>query len=127
MWFFCKKRKEETSRIFVRDMVVETDIGVYAEEHGRKQRVSFTITAEICIPKSVNDDLQETVSYDMIVQHVLKNTQGAHINLLETLAENVARDCLGEKRVKKIAVRAEKLDIYPFAVPGVEIIRAKSR
>ncbi len=127
MSFCCNKRKEETSHIFVRDMVVETDIGVYAEEHGRKQRVSFTVTAEICIPRSVHDDLQETVSYDMIVQHVLKNTQGPHINLLETLAENIARDCLAEKRVKKITVRAEKLDIYAFAVPGVEIVRVKSR
>ncbi len=125
MSFSCSKCKQQVSRIFVRDMVVETDIGVYAEEHGRKQRVSFTITAEISIPRYVHDNIEETVSYDMIVQHVLKNTQGPHINLLETVAENIARDCLAEKRVKRITVRAEKLDIYPFAVPGVEIIRVK--
>lgn len=125
--FFCRKKHcVKSSHIFIKDMVVETAIGVFESEKGRKQRVRINITAEPKKwPDAKHDDLSETVSYDNIVQIVLRLTQGGqHIHLVETLAENIAEVCLCENPIRKITVRVEKLDIYPFAVPGAEIVRS---
>lgn len=109
-------------------MVVDTEIGVFDEEKGRKQRVRVNIVAEPLVwPNAASDNIDETVSYDGLVQIVLRHTQGRHIHLVETLAERIAGDCLNETAIKQITVRVEKLDIYPFAVPGVEIIRARTK
>ncbi len=125
--FFCsKKRRCSTNQIFLKDMVVEMEIGAYANEKGRKQRVRINITAEPSIwPTASHDNLSETVSYDILVKHVQAIANGGHIHLVETVAERIAEACLSEKHIRKVTVCVEKLDIYPFAVPGVEIIRAK--
>lgn len=128
MFFSCKKKKAESSHIFIKDMMVDTQIGVFDDEKGRSQRVRISVTAETSIwPNAAHDNINETVSYDVIVQHIFKNTRGQHIHLVETLAENIARDCLAEKHIVKVTVRVEKPDIYPFAIAGAEITRLKVR
>lgn len=107
-------------------MIVEMEIGAYADEKGRKQRVRINITAEPSIwPNASHDNLDETISYDILVKHVQAIANGGHIHLVETVAEKLAEACLSEKHIQKVTVRVEKLDIYPFVVPGVEIIRVK--
>lgn len=125
--FFCSKLPPPpVNQIFVRDMVVEMGIGVFDEEKGRKQRVRINIIAEPFVwPNASADNIDDTVSYDGLVQIVLRHTGGQHIHLVETLAERIAHDCLNETAIGCITVRIEKLDIYPFAIPGVEIIRAR--
>lgn len=128
--FFCrKKRCAETSQIFIKDMVVETAIGVFDEEKGRTQRVRINVIAvPASWPNPDHDNLAETVSYDNIVQIVLRLTQsGHHYHLVETLVDKIADACLGENPIRKITVRVEKLDIYPFAVAGAEIVRVAAR
>jgi dihydroneopterin aldolase len=47
-----------------------------------------------------------------------------HINLVETLAEEVAAMCLQDRRVRSVRVRVEKLDVFPDVTSvGVEIER----
>lgn len=122
---FFRRERKSVNLILLSDMIVETAIGVYDEEKGRTQRVRINIVAEpMKWPASGRDDLAETVSYEALAQVVLRLTQGKkHIHLVETLAENIAQECLRENPIRKITVRVEKLDIYPYAVPGVEIVR----
>lgn len=102
------------------------EIGAYADEKGRRQRVRINITAEPSIwPNRSHDNLAETVSYDILVKHVQAIANGEHIHLVETVAEKIAAACLSEKQIRKVTVRVEKLDIYQFVVPGVEIVRVK--
>jgi 7,8-dihydroneopterin aldolase/epimerase/oxygenase len=47
-----------------------------------------------------------------------------HVNLVETLAENIAAKCLKDKRLQSARVRVEKSDILEDAESvGVEIKR----
>ena len=48
------------------------------------------------------------------------------INLVETLAEEVAMHCLAHPRAARVTVSIEKLDKDPGAV-GVEVVRSKAR
>lgn len=126
--FFCRKQAmPEQNRIFLKDMVVDMGIGVFAEEKGRVQRVRLNIiVVPTKWPDESRDDISDTVSYDEIKKIAEGHAQGGHIHLVETLAERIARDCLNTLPLRRITVRVEKLDIYENVIPGVEIIREKA-
>jgi len=49
-----------------------------------------------------------------------------HVNLVETLAERIAGDCLADARVAAVRVRIEKPDVIANAqAVGVEIVRTR--
>ena len=125
--FFNRRKDRPDNFLFVRDMIVDMQIGAYDDERGKTQKVRINVMAETNIwPDAKHDNLNETVSYDTIVNYVWKVTRGEHIHLVETVAEKIAQLCLTEPAIQKVTVRVEKMEIYPFAIPGVEIIRAKA-
>jgi len=112
-------------RIFVRGLVLPVAVGVYDEEQGVTQKVSFTVEATVATtlaPKS--DAIAEVPSYDDLVGAVRAVVADGHINLVETLAERIAERCLRDKRVASVLVRVEKLERGPASV-GVEIVRPR--
>lgn len=123
---FQKRRspQEDTHRIFIKDMVINMAIGVFDEEKGRTQRVRVNVSADLNHwPDETRDDIDDTLSYDRIVQIIGEVALQGHIHLVETLATRIAEQCLKEKNVAAITVRVEKLDIYDFAIAGAEIMR----
>ncbi len=110
-------------RIFVRNLVLDCQIGVYPEEKGVTQRVSFTVEAVLAPSvRSVHDQIAEVPSYDDIIKVIRATADEGHINLVETFAERIAERCLVDKRIVTVLVRVEKLERGPEAV-GVEITR----
>jgi|EndMetStandDraft_9_1072997.scaffolds.fasta_scaffold10107_2 dihydroneopterin aldolase len=98
-------------KIGVRGLIRDVEIGVFEEEKGRTQRVRFTVEVSIFpAPRSGTDDIGDTVSYDYIVQAITKVTSEGHIQLLETLAERIADECLADRRAAKVHILVEKLD-----------------
>lgn len=132
MFFCCRNKKNDVAAnlLLVLDMVVDAAIGVYDGEKGRKQKVRVNIAAEpYTWPNERADNIEDTVSYDNLVQVVLRHTVQSddHIHLVETLAERIAQDCLCENPLRHITVRVEKLEIYDNAIPGAEIRRSNER
>jgi 7,8-dihydroneopterin aldolase/epimerase/oxygenase len=118
------RRNVVLDKIGVRGFVVDCEIGVLPEEKGIKQRVRFT--AEVSLfpsPRPNADEMEDTVSYDYIVEAIRKVTQAGHINLLETLAERIADECLADRRAAKVHLLVEKLDRLEGASLCVEIER----
>jgi dihydroneopterin aldolase len=112
-------------RIFVRGLVLPVAVGVYDEEQGVTQKVSFTVEAAVaasCAPKG--DAIAEVPSYDDLVGAVRAVVADGHINLVETLAERIAERCLRDERIVSVLVRVEKLERGPASV-GVEIVRPR--
>lgn len=125
-----------TRRMFVRDLVVNAHIGVYAHEQGRTQRVrvNLDLTVEdlpatgLSRPGVGADDLNRVVDYDSIINSVRDIIAAGHVQLVETLAERVAESCLQDPRILTAKVMVEKLDVFPDAGSvGVEIKRSNSR
>jgi dihydroneopterin aldolase len=112
-------------RIFVRGLVLPVALGVYDEEQGVTQKVSFTIEAAVAAGVSPKGDaIAEVPSYDDLVGAVRTVVANGHINLVETLAERIAEHCLRDKRIVSVLVRVEKLERGPASV-GVEIVRPR--
>ena len=114
-------------RIFMHDLVLEVAIGVYTHEKGATQRVRFSVDVDL-IPAvhALNDDIRQAFDYDTIIKGIKTIIARGHINLVETLAEEVAMLCLAHPRAQSVRVMIEKLDKEPGAV-GIEIVRGKAR
>lgn len=113
-------------RVFMHDLVLDVEIGVYTHEKGVTQRVRFSVDVDL-IPanQALDDDIGRAFDYDTITKGIKSIIARGHINLVETLAEEVARHCLAHPRAARVTVRIEKLDKEPGAV-GVEIVRSKA-
>lgn len=115
-----------SDRIFVHDFVLDVEIGVYTNEKGVTQRVRFSVDVDLK-PSTValEDDIGKAFDYDTIIKGIKSIIARGHINLVETLAEEVAEQCLAHPRATAVTVKIEKLDKEPGAV-GVEIMRSKA-
>ena len=111
--------------IFVRDYVIDCNIGVYAEEKGVTQKVRLTIDAHLAKDvRSTVDEMVEVPSYTDIIDAIGDITSNGHINLVETFAERIADHVLRDTRIASVFIRIEKLERGP--VRGVEIHRARA-
>jgi dihydroneopterin aldolase len=114
-------------RIRVTDLVLQARIGVYEHERNGPQRVRINLdlkVAESTVP--LGDDIANVLSYEDIVNGVRAIIGRGHINLVETLAEEIASLCLTDPRVAHARIAVDKLDVMPDAAAvGVEIERAR--
>jgi dihydroneopterin aldolase len=112
-------------RVFIHDLVLDIEIGVHHYEKGTTQRVRFSVDVDLTpAARSLDDDIGRTFDYDTIISGIKAIVARGHINLVETVAEDVARHCLAHPRAARVVVKIEKLDKEPGAV-GVEIVRVK--
>ncbi len=115
--------------VFVRDLVLACSIGVYRYERDATQKVRINL--DLAVPEDgadLNDDIARVVSYEDVVDRVRATAARRHINLVETLAEEIATVCLEDGRVSTVRVRVEKLDVFPDAASvGVEIERSNTK
>ena len=120
-------RTATLDRVFVHDLVLDAEIGVYTNEKGVTQRVRFSVDVDVKPAKgALGDDIAQAFDYDTII-HGIKSILGrGHVHLVETVAEQIAEHCLAHPRAARVLVRVEKLDKEPGSV-GVEIVRAKGR
>ncbi|NQU58298.1 MAG: dihydroneopterin aldolase [Rhodospirillales bacterium] len=113
--------------VFVRDFVLQCSIGVHQFEREATQRVRINLdlaVREADTSGQLNDDLANVVCYEELTKGVRELVARDHVNLVETLAEDVASMCLNDTRVRSARIRIEKLDILEDAVSvGVEIER----
>jgi len=116
-------------RMFIRDLVVNMLIGVHRHERDGRQRVRVNIDLSLIDDTGVDDDrLASVVSYETLVHEIRRICDAGHVNLVETLAERVARLCFDDRRVRSAVVRIEKLDVFAdTASVGVEIERSNPK
>ncbi len=113
-----------TDRIFVHDLTLPVRIGAYAREHGAPQPVRFSVDAWVVRPSRPAQDLRDVVSYDLITDGIRLLVDAGHVELVETLAEQVAALLLANPRVARVRVRLEKLETG-FGIVGVSIERTR--
>ncbi|NVN13671.1 MULTISPECIES: dihydroneopterin aldolase [Nguyenibacter] len=116
-------------RVFLKDMVLHANIGIYPHEQGVTQpiriNISFGVPDEAGLTVG-RDDLSRTVSYERIVLMVRRIVAEGHVRLVETLAERIAAGVMADERVRIVRVRVEKLDVFDdLDAVGVEIERSR--
>lgn len=112
-------------RVFIRDLVLPALIGIHRHEKDGRQRVRINLDMGVAEPdQPIQDRLSDVVCYEDVVAAVRGIVAAGHINLVETLAEEIAAHCLSDRRIKTVRVRVEKLDVFADAASvGVEIER----
>jgi len=121
--YFSYKRK-----ILVRDLILKISVGVHGFEKKKKQRVKFNIDINTD-PNLVPDDnnLDSIINYEDIIKNIKKITEKKHYSLLETLAEKIFLKLFENRKVKKVKLRIEKLDILKnTSSVGIEIEKSET-
>lgn len=110
--------------VFIRDLVLSCSIGVHRHERNEHQRIRINIDLAVRDDRDLDDHIANVVCYEKITVGVRGLVADRHINLVETVAEDIAALCLEDNRVRSVRVRVEKLDILPDAASvGVELER----
>lgn len=113
--------------VFIRDMVLPCSIGVHRHERLETQRIRINL--DLAVREAVEplgDNLANVVCYETVANGIRAIVARGHVNLVETLAEDIAALCLKDIRILSARVRVEKLDVFADAQSvGVEIERAR--
>ena len=94
----------------------------------KTQKVKFSLDIDYEDKKPSNDkDLKSVVNYAKIVKLIKKLVKNKHYNFLETLAEDVFDVLFKDKRIGKISLRIEKLEIMKdCSSVGIQISKKRS-
>jgi len=112
--------------VFIRNLEVPAEIGVWRHEHGKEQPVRINVDLAVEDLIDLGDDLTKVVDYGVIEDKIRAIVARGHIRLIETLAERIAAACFDDQRVKTARVRVEKLHALSNAESaGVEIERTR--
>ena len=115
-------------RIFVREVVMEARIGIQPSELAAPQRVVLSV--DLFVPLAVStpkeDGIHEVVDYDFVRTSIRERIEVGHINLQETLVDDIARTLLAHPAVRAVRVTSEKPDVYEdVEAVGIEVFLFK--
>ena len=114
-------------KLVVRDLSLSCHIGLTDEERIRPQRLKLNLELTLNPIPVLNDEIDETINYGVLVKKVRNVCVETKVKLLETLANDISETCFFDDRIKVVHMRIEKLDRYPdVAGVGIEITRTRS-
>jgi len=115
-------------KILIKDLILDLKLGYYDFEKEKPQKVKFTLEVNYEDKKPSNDkDLKSIVNYAKIVKLIKKLVKNKHYNFLETLAEDVFDELFRDKRIDKITLQIEKLEIMnDCSSVGIQISKKRS-
>jgi len=115
-------------KILIKDLTLDLKLGYYDFEKNKPQKVKFGLKVDYRDKKPTNDkDLKSIVNYDKIVKLIKKLVKNKHYNFLETLAEDVFDELFKDKRIDKINLQIEKLEIMEdCSSVGIQISKKRS-
>lgn len=113
--------------IYLRELKVDTFIGVYSWEQQVKQTITLDIELAFDIRKAVHSGLlTDSIDYADVANKIKELVNGKKFVLLETLVENIADLLLQTYKINWVRVRANKVAAVPNVKEvGIIIERAK--
>jgi dihydroneopterin aldolase/D-erythro-7,8-dihydroneopterin triphosphate epimerase len=115
-------------KIYIRDLALRCIIGIYPEERREKQDVIINVIMTCDHSNAAaKDDIQYAVDYKGIKKRILALVESSQFNLIETLADRIARLCLENPGVKSATVTVDKPNALRFARSVAVEITRKSR
>ena len=115
-------------KILINELILDLKLGYYDFEKKKTQKVKFSLEIDYQDKKPSNDkDLRSIVNYATIVKLIKKLIKKKHYNFLETLAEAVFDELFKDKRIGKIMLKIEKLEILrQCSSVGIQITKKRS-
>ena len=115
-------------KILIKELTLDLKLGYYDFEKEKSQKVKFSLEIDYEDKKPTNDkDIKSIVNYGQVVKLITKLAKNKHYNFLETLAEDVFDVLFKDKRIGKIMLQIEKLEIIKeCASVGIQITKKRS-
>jgi len=115
-------------KILINELILDLKLGYYDFEKEKAQKVKFSLEIDYQDKKPSNDkDPRSIVNYATIVKLIKKLIKKKHYNFLETLAEAVFDELFKDKRIGKIMLKIEKLEILKeCSSVGIQITKKRS-
>ena len=115
-------------KILIKELILNLKLGYYEFEKEDAQKVKFNLEVFYEDKKPTNDsDIKSIVNYGKIVKLIKKLTKNKHYNFLESLAEDVFDVLFKDKRIGKIILQIEKLEILKDCTSvGIQITKKRS-
>ena len=123
-----KKLFNYEKKILIKDLTLDLKLGYDDFEKERSQKVKFSLEIDYEDKKPTSDkDIKSIVNYGQVVKLIKKLTKNKHYNFLETLAEDVFDVLFKDRRIGKIMLQIEKLEILKDCTSvGIQITKKRS-
>jgi 7,8-dihydroneopterin aldolase/epimerase/oxygenase len=129
MTWLLDPRLADCRRIFLRNYIVDANIGIHEHERRGVQRLALNVDLFVALSMSTprHDRLHEVLDYDFMRLTVQRRIEQGHINLQETLVDELARAMLAHPAVRAVRVASEKPDVYDDVdAVGIEVFHFKT-
>ena len=115
-------------KILINELILDLKLGYYNFEKEKPQKVKFSLEIDYEDKKPTNDkDIKSIVNYGQVVKLIRKLTKSKYYNFLETLAEDTFDVLFKDKRIGKIMLKIEKLEILKdCSSVGIQITKKRS-
>jgi len=123
-----KKLFNYEKKVLINNLILDLKLGYYDFEKNKTQKVKFSLEVNYEDKKPSNDkDVKSIVNYAKIVKLIKKLVKNKHYNFLETLAEDVFDELFKDKRIDKITLQIEKLEIMKdCSSVGIQISKKRT-
>ncbi len=115
-------------KILINELILDLKLGYYDFEKEKSQKIKFSLEIDYENKKPTNDkDIKSIVNYGTVVKLITKLVKKKHYNFLESLAEAVFDELFKDKRIGKIMLKIEKLEILKdCSSVGIQITKKRS-
>ncbi len=115
-------------KILINELILDLKLGYYNFEKDKSQKIKFSLEIDYEDKKPTNDkDIKSIVNYGTVVKLITKLVKKKHYNFLESLAEAVFDELFKDKRIGKIMLKIEKLEILKdCSSVGIQITKKRS-
>ena len=122
--FKNKQKFKYNKKIIVKDLILLLSVGIHQFEKQKRQKVKFNI--EITTDPNLKSDIKSIVNYENVINDIKKLTKKSHFELLESLSESIFDRIFRDKKIKKIKLKIEKLEIIKETTSvGIEVTKTK--
>ena len=123
-----KKLFNYEKKVLIKELLLDLKIWYFDFEKEKKQKVKFSLEIDYVDKKPSSDkDIKSIVNYAKVVRLIKKLVKKKHYNFLETLAEDVFDELFKDKRIDKISLQIEKLEIMrDCSSVGIQISKKRS-
>ncbi len=122
-----QKNTMGTYEVQINELTLMASIGIHKHEKIKKQRVRISLSIQVIDNLNIVDEsIDNVVSYEKVIKNLKEILSTGHIELLETLGEKISDMCFNDKRILRIWMKLEKLDVFSDAKSvGIEIVKDK--
>ena len=112
----------------IHNLLASSRIGLTAQERKRPQRVWIDLEIEIDARRAAAaDDVRRTVDYARLVALIRRHLRQRAVNLLETVAEDLARLVLRMSAAPRVRIEIRKRALAGIAYAAVSVSRRRGR